>query len=219
MPVIRQNLTTVNFNSRGTNPTWIVIHNTYNHTSKAGTAYNNTVYFKNVYRGASAHYFIDDGDEIWQCVKDTDSAWHVGDAASRNGAGNWNAIGIEVCETNDGYFTDKEQQNLTWLVTQLMRKYGIDANHVCRHYDVTGKSCPWYYVSARRWEQLKSQITEEDMAIDYELLADRVVDKLMRYVLKGDNGYTADIGRRICRMDDKTQAIMDSLKSIDKKTK
>ena len=160
---ISQNLTNVNYNSRGTNPSWIVIHNTANSTSAAGTAYNNTCYFKSTNRNASAHYFIDDGDTIWQCVRDTDTAWHVGDSYSRNGATNYNAIGIEVCERADGTFSAKEIETLTELVPYLMCKYGIPASRVCRHYDVTTKNCPRYYASnSGAWESLKEQITEGD---------------------------------------------------------
>lgn len=160
---IQKNLTNVNFNFRNTLPRWIVVHNTANGTSREGTAYNNTVYFKDTYRSASAHYFIDDGDTVWQCVRDTDTAWHVGEAQSRNGCYNTNSIGIEVCETAGGWFTDKEISTLRELVRGLMDFYGIPAERVCRHHDVTGKNCPWYYSDDDRWAELKAQITEDDM--------------------------------------------------------
>ena len=179
---IRQNLTNSNYNPRGTLPTWIVIHNTANGTSAEGTAWANTNYFKNVYREASAHYFVDDGDTVWQCVRDTDTAWHVGEAASRNGCYNSNAIGIEVCETADGEFTEKEIATLQQLVPMLMEKYNIPASRVCRHHDVTGKSCPWYYGGDVRWGRLKETIlnggydvvTNEDM--------DRIAQRVWEYM-------------------------------------
>lgn len=166
---IRQNLTNTNYNARGTEPTWIVIHNTANGTSAEGTAYANTQYFKNTYREASAHYFVDDGDIVWQCVRDTDTAWHVGEAPSQNGCYNYNAIGIEVCETGAGFFSEKEIETLQELVPYLMDKYGIDASHICRHHDVTGKLCPWWYSDDGRWRELKERILEgEDMNITQE---------------------------------------------------
>ena len=130
MPTVKANMTNVNYTPRGTNPSWIVIHNTSNATDQPPIAYNNTQYFKNEYRGASATYFIDSGDTIWQCVSERDTAWHCGDAPSRNGCYNYNSIGIEVCEPASGKFTDKEIDNLTWLVQKLMNDYGIDAKHV-----------------------------------------------------------------------------------------
>lgn len=157
---IKDNLTTVNYRSRGTKPTWIVIHNTENHTSKEGTAYANTQYFKSTLRNASANYFIDDGDTVWCCVKPTDTAWHCGEAASKNGCYNYNSIGIEVCETDAGNFTNHEIQVLAWLVQKLMKEYGISADHVCRHHDVTGKNCPRGYINNSTWAKLKKAITE-----------------------------------------------------------
>lgn len=162
---IKENFTYVNYNSRGTNPSWIVVHNTANRTSAVGTAYNNTQYFKNVNRNASAHFFIDDHPtDIWQCVRETDTAWAVGENASRNGCYNYNSISIEVCERSDGTFSETEIAKLTWLVQKLMKKYGIPASRVCRHYDVTWKSCPSYYASRQgEWDKLKKQITSGEV--------------------------------------------------------
>ena len=163
MPTIKENLTETNYTPRGTSPSWIVVHNTSNGTATPPIAYNNTCYFKSEYRGASASYFIDDGDTIWQCVRDRDTAWHCGEAPSRNGCYNSNSIGIEVCEQSDGTFTLNEINNLTWLVQRLMKEFGIPASRVCRHHDVTGKECPWYYSNDSRWAVLKKQITEGEM--------------------------------------------------------
>ena len=192
---IRDNLTNTNYNPRGTNPSWIVIHNTANGTSAEGTAYANTQYFKNTYRAASAHYFVDDGDTVWRCVRDTDTAWHVGEAASRNGCYNTNAIGIEVCETASGRFTDHEIGILQELVPMLMDKYGIPASRVCRHHDVTGKQCPWYYSDDDRWEELKEQILEGDMAISNEDL-DRIAIRVWEYLYhKGQSDQDNILGK------------------------
>ena len=40
-----------------------------------------------------------------------------------------------------------------------MKKYGIFADNVVRHYDLTGKHCPLYYVNNTRWAKLKAVIT------------------------------------------------------------
>ena len=45
-----------------------------------------------------------------------------------------------------------------------MKKYGIDSNNVVRHYDLTGKHCPMYYVDNTRWAELKQRITAEKSA-------------------------------------------------------
>lgn len=158
---INYNLTNTNYNAgRGASVQWIVIHNTANGTAREGTAYNNTEYFKDTYRKASAHYFVDNGDVVWCCVDPSDTAWHCGEAASRNGCYNSNSIGIEVCEPSWGEFTDKERETLAELVGWLMEEYGVDADHVCRHNDVTGKNCPWFYANDQSaWNELRDYIT------------------------------------------------------------
>ena len=40
-----------------------------------------------------------------------------------------------------------------------MKKYSISAGNVLRHYDLTGKYCPWYYVDENRWAVLHEYIT------------------------------------------------------------
>ena len=158
MPEIKNNLTSINYTWRGSNPSWIVIHNTANETSTPPIAYNNTQYFKNEYRGASANYFIDDGDTIYCCVEPTNTAWHCGEAPSQNGCYNYNSVGVEVCEPSNGKFTDKEIANLSWLVQKLMKEYDIDSDHVTTHHLTTGKNCPWYYCDDARWNELKERI-------------------------------------------------------------
>ena len=72
---------------------WLVIH----YVGAVSTAANNAKNFQNTYRGASAHYFVDE-TSIWQVVEDKDNAWHVGGAkVYYNGARNSNSIGIEMC--------------------------------------------------------------------------------------------------------------------------
>ena len=46
------------------------------------------------------------------------------------------------------------------LVKMLMKKYNIAADHVIRHYDVTGKSCPEPWVrDESRWTEFKKRLT------------------------------------------------------------
>lgn len=155
-PVIKKNITSVNRWVGGNTKEWIVIHNVGTKNTNEGSAYDNTVYFKSIKRKASAHYFIDDGNVIWQSVEDNDRSWSVGDASSKNGATNHNTINIEVCGNSS--FTQNEISNLQWLVRMLMKKYNIPSSRVCRHYDITSKQCPKYYVDDEMWEKLKRDI-------------------------------------------------------------
>ena len=69
---------------------------TIHYVGAVSSAKNNCAYFYSTYRGASAHYFVDD-NSIWQCVKDKDIAWHCGANYYYNGCRNSNSIGIEMC--------------------------------------------------------------------------------------------------------------------------
>ena len=72
-PLITPYLTTTNCtNYKRPNSAikYLVIHYT---SGKGDTAKANCSYFYSVYRGASAHYFVDE-DSIYQCVLDRDTA-------------------------------------------------------------------------------------------------------------------------------------------------
>lgn len=123
---------------------YTVIHYTGNYTDKA---VSNARYFEDENRGASAHYFVDDTD-IYQVVEDSDAAWAVGrNYGSNNLFGtvtNKNSISIEMCSKN-GVITDKTFSKTVDLCKHIMKKYGIPASHVYRHYDVCSKECPGWY--------------------------------------------------------------------------
>lgn len=136
----------------GNSVQYIVIHYTAGSKTAEGAAFANCIYFGRESVGASAHYFVDDGYTIWQSVSDGDTAWHAG-----NWAINQRSIGIEVCSA--GAFTEAEIDRLSWLVQQLMGRYGVPASRVIRHYDANGKRCPAYYVDDARWAALRARIT------------------------------------------------------------
>ena len=166
---IKENLTTVNcVKGRNCDPKFIVIHYTGNN---GDTAKNNTIYFKDVYRGASAHYFVDE-KEIYRCVPDDSVAWHCGTLGTywhptcRNG----NSIGIELCSKKDAngefYFDPKTVANAIGLTMWLMQKYKIPAANVIRHRDVTGKNCPAPFVEhPEQWQEFKSKIANKPTTI------------------------------------------------------
>lgn len=167
---ITQNLTTVNYSKGGKTKKYIVIHYTGN---KSDTAHGNANYFKNVKRGASAHYFVDETN-IYQVVKDTDTAWAVGKNYGRNNlfgvVTNKNSISIEMCSTN-GRITDATYKNTVELCRYLMNKHGIPASHVYRHWDVCSKVCPGWNgwgangCDASIWNQFKSDIANGSVSV------------------------------------------------------
>ena len=142
---IIQQLTPVNRSIRSSRAIqYIVIH----YVGATGSAKNNAIYFGSRYVGASAHYFVGHaGEEIYQVVADKDIAWHCGTTGTYRHpeCRNSNSIGIELCcwQNEDGWYFDPETvTNAIALTKQLMAQYSIPADHVLRHYDVTGKICP-----------------------------------------------------------------------------
>ena len=149
---------------------YIVIH----YVGALGGAKANCQYYAGQYIGASAHYFVGFEGEIWQSVPDEDVAWHCGaNSYKHKECRNSNSIGIELCvrkrdtsrlgaEDKDWYFEDETVAAAVELTKYLMKKYGVPASRVIRHYDVTGKICPNPYVyntTAHTWDAFKKKIS------------------------------------------------------------
>lgn len=149
---------------------------------------NNARYYQNNVVGASAHYFVDD-DSITRSVEDLTVAWAVGGKkwkdCPQTGGGklygivtNANSISIEMCDTlRDGSLmaTEATLSRAAELGKALMAKYNIDIDHVVRHFDVTGKHCPAYFMAQEPWDNFKKRLAdtgvaaedeEEDMTLD-----------------------------------------------------
>ena len=140
---------------------YIVIHYTGNATD---TALANARYFETVNRGASANYFVDQ-TSVYQCVLDSDKAWHVGVNYGNHTlfgkCTNSNSIGIEMC-SNKNKIAQDTYKNTVDLTKKLMKKYNIPASRVVRHYDVCNKVCPgwsgWTRKNDKIWKQFKKDI-------------------------------------------------------------
>ena len=101
----------------------------------------------------SSQYIVGMAGEVIRCVPDNEIAYAA--AGKNNGT-----IHIEVCyKRADGCFEEKSISALNELVLYLMNRYDISAENVLRHYDLTGKLCPAYYVDAARWAVLHERIT------------------------------------------------------------
>lgn len=144
---------------------YIVIHYTAN---DGDTDEANGDYFDDTYRGASAHYFVDD-DSITQSVPDDYVAYSVGGSKYNNAGGrlyrvatNANTLNIEMCDTvKDGSYNVSEATltNTITLVKEKQQQYSIPNENVIRHYDVNGKPCPAYYVNESAWAAFKSRLS------------------------------------------------------------
>lgn len=144
---------------RGTDPKYIVIHDTDNRDPGADV-YMTQKYFNTTTREASAHYAVQD-DAIVQMVEDTDTAWHAGDRYNPV-IQNSNSIGIEINVHPESDF-NVAMDNAMELTKHLMEKYDIPADNVVRHYDVTGKTCPRMMIEddPTLWTKFKAGIGDE----------------------------------------------------------
>ena len=61
---------------------------------------------------------------------------------------NWISCGVEMCHPGeDGKPTAETLAATQALVKELLTYYHLTGDNVLRHYDVTGKNCPAYYVT------------------------------------------------------------------------
>ena len=159
---------------------FLVIHYTGN---DGDTDENNGKYFANNVVKTSAHYFVDD-DSITQVVPDNYIAWHCGAKKYKHSTcRNTNSIGIEICDdVRNGtiYPSAKTIQNALDLTKHLMEKYNIPAENVIRHYDVTGKLCPFYWTDNNKWKSefwnKLSAYTLRDFVMDIQSVTGSRVD-------------------------------------------
>lgn len=159
-PEINEKLLTINEYSRPGTPlnevNGIVIH----YTANPGTsAINNRDYFEGLRisktTSASSHFIIGINGEIVQCIPLNEIAYATSER-------NIDTISIECChKSKDGKFTKETYNSLVQLVSWLLCEYNLKSNSVIRHFDVTGKNCPKYYVEHEdKWEQLKEDIKQ-----------------------------------------------------------
>ena len=155
---IKQALLTPNTYSRPrqklSKVTKIVIHWVGNagSSAKANRDYFESLKYRNIY--ASAHYIIGLEGEILQCIPENEVAYHATKA-------NAYSIGIENCHPDwTGKFNDKTYKSLIELCVDLCKRYGLNPDtDIIRHYDVTRKICPKYYVEhPAAWIALKRDV-------------------------------------------------------------
>ena len=132
----------------------IVIHYTAN---PGATAIANRNYFENLKdthtTKASSHFVVGLEGEIVQCIPTAEIAYASNDRNS-------DTISIECCYKNeDGSFEQATYDSVIRLTAWLCEKFGLTSEDVIRHYDVTGKLCPLYYVEHEdAWTQFKKDV-------------------------------------------------------------
>ena len=135
----------------------IVVHYT---ATPGTTAQQNRNYFNNLAKqngesatSVSSHFIIGLDGEIIQCIPLSEISYASND---RNG----DTVSIECCHPDSsGKFTDATYQSLVRLSAWLESQLDLRERSIIRHYDVTGKLCPLYYVeNESEWNQFKEDV-------------------------------------------------------------
>lgn len=131
----------------------IVIHYVGNPGS---TAQENRDYFNNPASDVSSHFVIGLDGEIIQCIP-------LYEKCSASNHRNKDTISIEVCHQDEsGKFTDEAYNSLVKLTAWLCEICDLSSNHVIRHFDITQKQCPLYFVTHENaWDQFKNDVSTE----------------------------------------------------------
>lgn len=117
------------------------------------SAQNNRDYFNKISTTVSSHFVVGLQGEIIQCVP-----LYERSAASNNR--NKDTISIEVCHPDEsGKYNDITYESVIKLISWLLNEISLDESAIIRHYDITGKICPKYYVENEdEWLKLKEDV-------------------------------------------------------------
>lgn len=132
----------------------IVIH----YTANPGTsAKQNRDYFEGLKdthtTKASSHFIVGIEGEIVQCVP----TWEIAYASNER---NIDTVSIETChQRDDGAYTRETYDSTVRLAAWLCEKFSLTEDDLIRHYDVTGKNCPKYFVeNEEAWKTFKQDV-------------------------------------------------------------
>ena len=132
----------------------LVIHYTAN---PGTTAEQNRSYFASLAQTgetyASSHFVVDLDGTVLQTVPSDEVAY----ASNQR---NTDTLSIEVCHPDDtGAFTAESTESLIKLVQWLVDHYQLGRTQILRHYDITGKDCPRFFVQhPDAWDAFLDQI-------------------------------------------------------------
>ena len=117
------------------------------------TAQQNRDYYASRSSEVSSHFVIGLKGEIIQCIP-------LHEKSSASNHRNKDTISIEVCHPDEsGKYTDASYQSLIKLTAWLCEICDLDSGDVIRHYDITGKQCPLYFVTHEyAWEKFLKDI-------------------------------------------------------------
>lgn len=131
----------------------IVIHYVGNPGS---TAQNNRDFFNKPTTEVSSHFVVGLDGEIVQCLP-------IDEKSNASNNRNIDTISIEVCHPDSsGKFTDATYNSLLKLTAWLCDNSNLKSKDVIRHYDITGKVCPKYFVdNESKWQKFLEDVNSE----------------------------------------------------------
>lgn len=105
-------------------------------------------------RYASCHFAVGLQGEVIQLIPESEWSYCTNRANSY-------ALSIETCHPDSsGKFTEASEKSLIELVAYLCKRHGLTTSNIIRHYDVTGKCCPKYYVyHSSLWDAFKASVS------------------------------------------------------------
>lgn len=115
----------------------------------------------------STQYIIDLLGQIFRCIPDDEIAYSSGSKTYKDGIvsklGNppyYNTVSIELTHPDwSGKPTKETYNSCVDLCVNLCTKYKLTAANIYRHYDITGKDCPKYYVeNPAEWAKFKDEV-------------------------------------------------------------
>lgn len=143
----------------------VVIHYVGNPDTSAEANRN---YFESLKDGsegiyASAHFIVGLEGEVIQCIPLTEWAY-------ASNSRNEDTVSIEVCHPDEtGQFSPVTYDRVVELTAWLCDTFDLTTADVMRHYDVSGKDCPKYYVEHEdAWQQLLSDVDKAITALKDE---------------------------------------------------
>ncbi len=133
-------------------PKALVIHWTANRDRGANAIANRNYFENHPQNKVSANWIVDDREAVL-CVPEDEMAYHVGaksyPARARSELSaypNDCTIGVEICVNADADFATT-YRNAVELAAEILARHGWGIDRLWRHYDVTGKDCPRFFVA------------------------------------------------------------------------
>lgn len=136
----------------------------------------------------SAHYAIDENETV-QIMPEDEVAWSVGAlrytekakeafgkycADPYNTSPNYCTVSVELCHADwSGKFSDKVLEQAVELCADICYRNNIPTAYLFRHYDITGKKCPKWFVE------------HEDEFDEFRLEVTRTIRAMLEYFERG----------------------------------